>query len=191
VNRRTLLAAAGTVLASVTGYAAGTSPHWFLVVGTGRRAAGNPIETRTTVDGDAISYLEGHDAVRSTTRSAVGEPAAYTEDPFEQWANRRCAGVASEAVLPAIERRLDAPELGLGKGVEHRLFGLVVSVDYTTVRSREGDVEQRPSVPFDAVVDVAPRTVDATVSLDGHEHTRQVPVVVQRSERQPLEDGLQ
>lgn len=101
-------------------------------------------------------------------------------------ARRECAPVGSRAVLPAIDDRIDGPIDGVDRGVRSLAFGLVTAVDHTVARARDGPVTSRPNVSVEEPVTVAPRSVAATVVLEGREYTRDVPVVVRRGETQSL-----
>lgn len=141
------------------------------------RGEGNPVTTRQTIDRDSIEYLEETNEVR------YGD----TTESFKRWARRECTAVGSAAVLPAIDSRFEKPIEGVGKGVRDLLFGLVITVDYTIVRDRDRSVTSEPNVGFKELVAVTPRTVTATVVLEGRDYTRVVPVIVQQSElQQPL-----
>ena len=118
-----------------------------------------------------------------------GEPEQYNTEPFEQWARRKCASVGVTEVLPAIEERSNTTVEGLGRGVEGRLTGTVITVDYGTTHDSDGGVKDDPSISFSDVVEVAPGAVRATVVLDDRAYTRAVPVIAQRVER-PKADAL-
>lgn len=140
------------------------------------RGKGAPISTKETITQDSIEYVDGTNKVRY----------AGTTEPFQRWARRRCASVGSTAALPAIDERLEKPTEGIGKGVRGLFFGLVISVHHTIWRNPDESVRSRPIVPFDELVEVAPRDVNTTVVLEGHEYSRNVPVMVERVEYVPL-----
>lgn len=185
MRRRAYLGAVGLGIGSVAGVTAlgGTSSAG-IELGPGTRGEGDPIAVTETVTDDSISYLEDGNRVRYVAAYSGGEPARYRTEPFEKWARRRCAAVGAEVVLPSIRERFDQSVEGVGRGVESRWFGTVVSVDYTTELGVDGTPERTPNVTFDGLVAVTPRSVRATVFLDGAEFTRDVPVVVQRVEMQ-------
>ncbi|WP_255149150.1 hypothetical protein [Halorarius halobius] len=178
MNRRTFLGALGGCGVTLAGGVAVGKPE--LVVGA-PRGEGEPVSTRRAVADDAVEYLPEEDAVRYPTRVGADGPEAYETEPFERWARRRCASVGSEAVLPALDERFDTELEGIGKGVESEYLGLVISVMATTTRNREGEVVSEPNVAFDRLVARTPRTVRATVTLEGREHTRSVPVFVEET----------
>lgn len=183
MNRRTYLATLGMGTVSLAGYTVTTDSRNLPMFGKGRGGKGDPVSVEKTISDDSISYLEQADEVRYVTRYAGGEPQEYTKEPYDKWAKRKCASVGSTAVLPAIRDRSPTTVNGIGKGVESRLFGTVISVDYLISRNREGDRKRTPDVSFSELVEVTPRSVQATIVLDGREYTRSVPVVVQRGEQ--------
>lgn len=182
MNRRTYLATFGAGVASLTGYTVLTDSRQLPMFGKGKRGKGEPVSVRETIIDDSITYLEDTEEVRYVTGYSGGKPKEHAKEPFKQWAKRKCASVGSTAVLPAIKTRSATSVEGIRKGVEGRLFGTVISVDYVISRTQEGEVENKPNVSFSELVEVTPQTVHATVVLDGREHTRAVPVLVQRSE---------
>jgi len=182
MNRRTYLATLGAGVASLTGYTALTDSPQLPMIGEGKRGKGEPISVEKTITEDSITYLEDTDEVRYVTVYSGGEPKEYNREPFKQWAKRKCASIGSTVVLPAIRNRFSASVEGIGKGVEDRLFDMVISVDYMISRNQEEEVENKPNVSFSELVEVTPQTVHATVVLDGREYTRPVPVIVQRGE---------
>lgn len=185
MRRRAYLGAAGLGLGSVAGLTAlGSTSSAGIELGPGTRGEGDPIETDETVTDDSITSLEGGNRVRYVTAYSGGEPARYRTEPFEKWARRRCAAVGAELVLPTVRERFGHSVEGVGRGVESRWFGTVISVDHTTELGEDGAPERTPNVTFEELVAVAPRSVRATVVLDGVEFTRDVPVVIQRVEMQ-------
>lgn len=183
MNRRTYLTALGVGAASLAGHSALADGNPLPPFGEGKRGEGEPVSVEQTITDDSIAYLEESDEVRYVRYYSGGEPEEYTTEPFTRWAKRTCASVGIAAVLPTIEERSNTPVEGLGSGVEGRLTGTVITVDYTIVLNRDGGVKDGPSVPFADIVEVAPRAVRATVVLDDREYTRVVPVVVQRAEQ--------
>lgn len=176
VNRRTYLTAGAAGLASLAGCTAVAKTTRADITADPSlvRGEGDPVTTEQTIDRDSIEYLEETDEIR------YGD----TTELFGRWARRECAAVGSTAVLPAIEDRFEKLLEGVGKGVRGLLFGLVITVDHTLVRDRDGSVTSEPNVDFEELVAVTPRTVTTTVVLEGRDYTRVVPVIVQQSELQ-------
>lgn len=177
MKRRSLFAAVGGGLAFLTGgtIAARAARADITADPALFRGKGAPISTKETITRDSIEYVDGTNKVRW----------AGTTEPFQRWARRECASVGSMAVLPAIDERLEKPVKGIGKGVRGLFFGLVISVHHTIWRNPDGSVESRPIMPFDELVAMTPRVVNATVVLEGHEYSRNVPVMVTRAEYIP------
>lgn len=82
-------------------------------------------------------------------------------------------------MLSTIAERVSTSIDGVGEGVESRLFGMVISVDYGIKYDEENNVVNKPDISFSLLVRTAPRTLQATITLDGSKYTREVPVVVQ------------
>ena len=190
MNRRTYLAAVGAGVASLAGgFAVGEATRADVTAEPSMvRGEGDPVTTAGTVERDSVEYLEATDEVRYVKYYKNDEPVAYETEPFERWAKRACASVGSRAVLPTINERFEEPISGVGKGVRALLFGLVITVDHTVVRDEDGAVVNEPSVGFDDLVAATPRAVNATITFEGREYARAVPVAVERVETQALDD---
>lgn len=178
MNRRTyLLAAGGTVGAVAGGTAVASVTRADLLADSElTRGEGAAFETERTVTRDSVEYVES---------SGVVEEDGQTE-PFDEWARRECDEVAANTVVGAVEDRIDGPVDGVGSGVRYLLFGPVVTVDHNVLRDRDGAILSEPNVELDRLIDVAPRTLTATVVLDGRRYTRSLPVGVGHSEVQQL-----
>jgi hypothetical protein len=176
--RRDFLAAlTGGSLAAASGFSA----HRPALLEGSRRGRGDPISVQRSITDESITYDPDRGTVRYPTLMGSDGPVAHGSEPFELWANRRCASVGSDAVLPAVEDRVDREMTGIGKGVRGTSFGLAITVSATTTLDREGTVVSEPVIPLDRLVAVTPATVYATVRFEGREHTRAVPVFVEES----------
>ena len=178
MNRRTYVTAIGGGLASLAGGVAVAKATRADITADPSlvRGKGEPVATTGTVTRDYLEYIEETNGVRYPDAT----------EPFAKWARRECAVIGSSAVLPAINNRIDKPLEGVGKGVRALAFGLVITVDHTIARDREGTVMSEPNVGLDELVTVAPRSVTATVVLEGHEYTRDVPTIVRHGEIQQV-----
>lgn len=178
VNRRTYVTAVGGGLAFLVGGVAVADATRADITADSSlvRGKGDPVTTTETVTRDQLEYIEETNRVRYPN----------TTESFKKWARRECAAIGSEAVLPAIDERVDKRVEGVGKGVRGLAFGLVITVDHTIARNGDGSVMSKPNVGFEELIAVAPRSVTATVILEGQEYTRDVPVIVRRSESQLL-----
>jgi hypothetical protein len=153
------------------------------------RGGAEPITADRTVADDELEYLEDEHAVkyvaawRHTNRTEIeqGEPPerepVYETTPFEDWATTECASVGADAVAQRIEERIDG-DPAASVGITRENGEMAVSVQQTTVRDRDGEVVSEPSVPFERIVEVTPRAVEATVRLAEQEHTATVSVWV-------------
>jgi hypothetical protein len=178
MNRRTYITAVGGGLASLVGGVAVAKATRADIIAdpASVRGEGEPVMTTGTVSREEIEYIG------ETNSVSYGD----TTDPFEKWARRECASVGSTAVLPAIDDRIDKPLEGVGKGERGLAFGLVISVNHTIARDRDGSVMSEPNVDLEKLVAVAPRLVTTTVILEEQEFTRDVPVIVRHGETQLL-----
>lgn len=152
------------------------------LVGGHPRARGDPISVEHIVEDPDLEYDPSSDSVRYATVKSGEEVVRSTTEPFETYANRRCASVGSEVVLPTVRERFDRDLEGLGKGVSGEVFRLVITVMHVTTHDRDGEVITEPNFAFEELVERAPRTVTVTLTLDGRSHRRSVPVFAERSE---------
>lgn len=187
MNRRRYLGGVGAAITTLGGGTAlAKRERLDIVVDSALvRAEGEAVTTSATVEGESVTYLESTDEVRYLTLVHDDGTAEHETESFESWANRECAEVAAEAILPAVESRLDEPPK-VGRGIRGLLFGLVVTVDHGISYGRDGSVMSKPNVDFDELVSVAPRSITTTITLEEREHTRSVPVAVEHTESQLL-----
>lgn len=178
MDRRRFLASLGGSLAAIAGGTATASGTKADIAADGRlhRPDGEPAATTETVTDGSVDYLSESDCVRDE----------HGTEPFDQWAKQTAIEHAAETVLSVVDDRLDEDDPGLGRGIRSLLFGLVVTVDHTVTRDRDGDVVHEPNVSMEQVLSVAPPTIRATVELDGRSLERAVPVAVGHSEAQYL-----
>jgi hypothetical protein len=176
-RRRYLTALGGSVATLVSGTVlAGETRADITLDGRLHRADGEPAATTRTVTDSAVEYRPESDRVRTD----------HGTEPFDAWAGRTAIEHAAERVLSVVDRRLDEELSGVGRGIRSLLFGLVVTVDHTVTRNRDGEVVSEPTVPMERLLATAPRTIRATVELDGRSLERAVPVAVGHSQTQYL-----
>lgn len=169
MNRRRYLAAVGGGLATLVGATAVADATRADIAADGdlHRPDGAPAATTESVD-EGVRYLPDRGVVRDERGT----------EPFGEWVRRTTFEHAAETVVPVVEDRLGEADAGLGRGIRSLVFGLLVTVDYSVTRNREGAVVSEPSVSFDRVLSVAPRRVTVTVEVDGRTEVREVPVAV-------------
>lgn len=172
-----LLGLGGVGGVSVPGMVSAFAPE--TIVGL-PRGEGAPVTVEQELTDEAVDYRPASDTVRWSRSTGEGGP--YTTEPFGTWASRTAASVGSDAVLPAIRERLDGEATGIGNGVSDELVGMVIAVSIGTTYDREGQVVSEPNVSLEELVDVTPRTVRTTVTLEGREYTRPVAVFVEEGE---------
>jgi len=151
-----------------------------------RRPDGDPVSVERTITDPELDYLPEENAVRypayyrRTGRGPDGQPTRttiYETTPFADWGETECASVAADEVSAVADAAIDGdPRLSVG--ITNREGEMAVTVQQTTTLNREGTVVSEPTTPFDRIVAVTPRSVDATVHLDGQTHATTVPVWV-------------
>jgi hypothetical protein len=161
--------------------ASGFSAHRPALLEGARRGGGDPISVTRTITDESVTYDPDRGTVRYPTLMGSDGPVEHGSEPFELWANRRCASVGSDAVLPAIEDRVDRGMTRIGKGVRGTAFGLAITVSATTTLDRDGTVVSEPEVPLERLRTVTPATVHVTIEFGGKEYRRAVPVFVEES----------
>lgn len=138
--------------------------------------------TRREVDepgyDDGFEFFPRYGTVRYVAFSTGGDPAAYDAMAFSRWASMRCAEAALERARAATADRLETDEFGFGTVTSPRPFfdELVVELARETLRDEEGNVVDESTVPFETLVENAPRTVETTYTLSGKTYGRPVPV---------------
>ena len=148
------------------------------------RPDGDPVAVERTITDPELDYLPEEDAVRypayyrRTGRGPDGQPTRTTifeTTPFEDWGETECASVAADEVRAVVEPAVDG-DPNLSVGITNREGEMAVTVQQTTTLNRQGTVVSEPTTPFERVVAVTPRSVDATVHLEGQTHATTVPV---------------
>jgi hypothetical protein len=147
------------------------------------RAEGAQISATDAAFPDA-SYVPENDTVRyPATRSGDEVEDEYLA--FETWAFREGAAVAADAVQRELADSLpDTSLLSVAFGGREQA-DYHVSVAHETRVDESGDVVAAPDVSVSRLVDTTPRTVTATVELDGASATHDYPVFVAWHENEP------
>lgn len=177
MKRRALLGAVGSV--GLTGVASVDLFAPELIVGS-PQAEGKPIATERTVTDEDIEFLPDQNAVRWPALIGTdGAVEKHEVEPFEDWASRRAATVAHDAVEFVLPERIDGEVEGVGVSVSGEYLGAAVTVSTVIPRDEDGEPQDAPAIARAPLVDAAPRHVETTVQLDSGEHTRRVPVFVE------------
>lgn len=174
VSRRTVVGSLGSAALLALGGIGAFKQEW--IVGH-PRAAGDPTSIEQTITDDAVAYHDSTDTVEWPRGAGT-----TTSEPFEYWAHRKTAVVGSDVVLETIQDRIGTELSGVGKGASGELVGMVISVMIGTHYARDGSVISEPAISKSELIDVAPRTVRVTISLDGREYSRAVPVFVEEAD---------
>lgn len=150
------------------------------------RGEGDSISIQRAIAKDSVDIDPSTSTVRYPTLMSSDRPIAYDTESFDSWADRKCASIGSEVVLSTIQERFETEVRGIMKGVgagdTSEDLGTVITVWATTHRNRDGKIRSEPNVSFEALVERTPRAVHATITLEDREHTRSVPVFVEKQE---------
>jgi hypothetical protein len=94
-----------------------------------------------------------------------------------------------DALLPTIQERLGKELQGVRAGVRKirreplgDLIGRALIAYIGTTYDRDGTVVSEPNVSIGELLDVVPRTVRTTVTLDGREYAHSLPVFVEQGD---------
>lgn len=136
------------------------------------RGTGEAVTVENAITRESVEYLEPIDRVREDGHT----------DSFGKWARRESAAIGASEIIPAVENRLDKSVDGVGSGVRYLIFGPVITVDHTVTRDRDRSIVSEPTVTLEQLISVAPGTMTATVTSDGHALTKEFPVGVGHSE---------
>ncbi len=153
------------------------------------RCRGEPVAVERTVDDppgydDDVEYFPENGTVRFVSVRSGDEAIRFEEMPFERWASIECAEAGLERVRSATADRLGTDEFGSGVGQSPGFLpssSLVVRLDVAT-RIEDGETAAPPAVSLSRLADAAPRSVDATVSVEGDQYSRTVPVFAEHVE---------
>ena len=205
MRRRALLSAAtATIASSVTGClgetpsAAGppsqtsteSSTETSSPTYTQSKPSSKPVRCRgepTTAEGsvtdepgyeDDMKYFPSNETVRVVTLRNSEGPAGFSTWSFEEWGKIECSEVGVERVRNVTADRLGTDEFGSSIGQPPGFFSADASVIWVevTTQTEDGETVSTPTVPLARLADVAPRSVDVTVSLEGDTFSRTIPV---------------
>lgn len=140
------------------------------------RGNGEPASITETVTSDAVEYLPSTNEVRTRDDTTS----------FDTWARLECHDTAASEIVEVVDDRIEQSVEGVGSGIRHLAFGLVVTVDHSVSRDRDGEVTSSPNVALDRLIALAPRTLTVTVELDGQASRRTLPVGVGHVEYQQI-----
>jgi len=150
--------------------------------GTAFRCRGDPVTVERSLDdqpgyGDDIEYFPDNETVRLVARRGGGEPAWFETMSFDEWGAIRCAEVGRDRVRAVTAERINSQrfEARTGDPPSGDAAQPVVTLSITT---RVGPDGQRITPPFPVarLATNAPRSVDATVTVEGDSVSRTVPV---------------
>ena len=153
------------------------------------RCRGDPVSVERTLSdppgyGDDVEYYPDNGTVRFVSIRSGDEAVRFDEMSFDRWASMQCAEAGLERVRSATADRLGTDEFGSGVGQSPGFLpsnSLVVRLDVAT-RVGDGETAAPPAVSLSRLADVAPRSVDATVTLEGDAFSRTVPVFAEHVE---------
>jgi len=145
------------------------------------RCRGESVTAKRTVEDepgyeDNIRYFPSNSTVRVVTARNADGPLSYETVPFAEWVDWESGDAATEHVRTVIAERLGTDEFGSGYGEAPASADAeeVVWVSVPPADTEDGTVT--PTVSLTALADAAPRSIDVTVTLEGDERTRTLPV---------------
>lgn len=131
---------------------------------------------------DDIEYFPQNQTVRYVKYISGGEPVAYDTWSFEEWARIETAELGATQARTVTAQRLDIEEVRSGvssppedDGTESPVITLQISKEL----SRDGEVVRWPVTTFPNLKQVAPHSVDVTLSIEGDTYSRMIPVYVE------------
>jgi hypothetical protein len=150
---------------------------------------GDPVSAERSVTDesgydDNMEYFPENETVRYVAARSGDEPAMYSTIAFDEWASIECAEAAAVRVREVTVDRLGTDEFGSAIGRPPTFADgddVVVWLSLQT-RIEDGETVSTPTISRDQLADAAPRSVDTTVSLDGDEFSRAVPVFARHVE---------
>lgn len=153
------------------------------------RCRGEPVAVERSVTDepgydDDIEYFPDNETVRFVTIRSGDEPLEFDTWSFEEWGAIECAEVGLERVREVTADRLETDEFGSSIGQPPEFFSsdsLVIWLEVAT-QVEDGETVNTPTVPLARLADVAPRSVNATVSIKGDTFSRTVPVFAEHVE---------
>lgn len=132
---------------------------------------------------DNIEYFPSNRTVRFVSVKRGDDPVKFGTWSFEEWATFESAEAGLERTREATARRLGTADFGSSIGAPPGFAATGDVVIWVSVSSRRegGTVVETPEAPVGRLADAAPRSVDATVSLDGETFSRAVPVFAKQT----------
>ena len=134
--------------------------------------------------GDGIEYFPENRTVRYVATESGGAPSSYDTWSFETWGNIETATVDASRAQNVTAQRLGVDSVGGGVSNlpdDAETDGLVISVAVSKGLDRDGEVTGWPVATFSNLKEVAPRSVDVTLSIEGDTFSRAMPVYVRYS----------
>lgn len=153
------------------------------------RGRGEPISVERSLSDepgyeDDREYFPANKTVRYVAATSGGEPVDFETISFEEWAPTKSTEVGMKRVQEVTPTRLGTDEFTAGMGVppeSAQTEGLVIWLTVAT-RTDDGETISTPTVPLPRLADVAPRSVDVTISIEGDAFSRTVPVFARHLE---------
>jgi len=149
---------------------------------TPSRGEGEPMSVRAQVEtpGDADSPDDAAGYRRRGAGGTDGEADfSYRHSTFEAWASEECPDLVADHVEDLLSAELPDTDY-VRMWVLREEDGMSVTVRYIRYFDRDGTLIGEPSVDYRRVVEATPRSVDATLELDGRTHTCRYPVSVEK-----------
>ena len=142
------------------------------------------VTARVETPGDADSPDDAAGYRRRGAEGSDGEADfSYRHGTFDAWATEECPRLVADHVEGRLSANLPDTD-NVRADVVREEDGVSVTVRYTHYFDRDGTLIGEPAVEYRRVVAATPRSVEATLELDGRTHTCQVPVSVEKYARQ-------
>lgn len=148
------------------------------------RCRGEPVSVEQSITDepgydDNIEYFPSNQTVRFVVARSRDEPISFDTWTFEEWGRIETTEVGMNRAREATKNRLGTDDFSYGMGQppdDASTDDIVIWLEIGATYDRDGETINTPSVEFTNLVDAAPRSVDSTVSLEGDEYSRTVPV---------------
>ena len=196
MDRRTFLVATASV--GVAGCVAKSAPGNLSENGAARsnsnpasttnsvRCQGEPVSveqslTDTPGYDDDIEYFPSNETFRIVVARDSKGPAMFETVPFDEWASIECAEASQQRAHEATKNRLGTDKFGSGIGEPPESYsGSTAVILSIQTQTRTNGTTGTPALSLSRLARVAPRSVDATVSLKDDTFSRMVAVFAEQ-----------
>ncbi|MCU4799811.1 hypothetical protein OB920_05460 [Halobacteria archaeon HArc-gm2] len=125
------------------------------------------------------NVIEYHSSNHTVTHLGPGSHPRIETNSFRKWAKMQSETIAKNAVLEATKSRFDGDLTGINMISSRHYLEEAICIFYIVNAGQLQDMEA-PNVPFEAILERAPKKVDLTLVLEGNEYEAEYPVVARR-----------